>query len=390
MKIKSLSKIKNLKNKKVLLRVDFNIPQTAKRLGDDYRLRAALPTINYLLDRGAAVILISHWGDPVRPEKQLSTQRLAKLLQKISNLKVKFVPDIVGDKTQQAATSLQSGEIIFLENLRFHAGEKKNETAFAKKLAALADYYVNDAFSVCHRAQASVSAITKYLPAFAGLQLEQELLNLERIIKPKKPLVLVMGGAKISTKAPIIKKLYKTANQILIGGGIANSFLKKQGLEIGRSLYDQESLKKLSVFLKGKNVLDKIVLPVDVVVKDNRGYCRSRDVKEVKKSDAILDVGPQTISLFSAYIKKAQTIAWNGPLGKFEEAAYKHGTLAIAAIIAARSTGLAFGVVGGGETVAALKLTQMQGHVDWVSTGGGAMLSYLGGEKMPGLKNIIS
>ncbi|MBN2884539.1 phosphoglycerate kinase [Patescibacteria group bacterium] len=389
MKIKSLRQKRNWQGQKALLRLDLNVPQVKGKISDDYRLQAALPTINFLLNRKASVIIISHWGDPKGQEVYLSTRLLAKRLQKILQHKVKYVSDIVGDKAISSAKSLKEGEIIFLENLRFNAGEKKNDKKFAKKLASLADVYVNDAFSVCHRQQASISAIGTFLPVYAGLQLETELHNLQKILKPKKPLVVVMGGAKISTKAPLIKKLYSSANQILLGGGLANAFFKKSGIEIGRSLCDKDADKYLEQFFVRKKVMSKIILPIDVIVRTKNGRHQHKYLKDIKKSDSILDIGPDSITLFSAYIKKSQSIVWNGPLGKFEETPFKHGTMAIAAIIASRSSGRAFGLIGGGETVEALKMTKMEDYIDWVSTAGGAMLSYLGGEKMPGLKNII-
>jgi len=389
MKIKNLKQKRNWEGQKVLLRLDLNVPQVKGRIADDYRLQAALPTINFLLAKSARLIIVSHWGSPKGQESSLSTRLLAKRLQKILQQKVKYIPDIVGNKALAAATSLKDGQIIFLENLRFDAGEKKNDTKFAKKLASLADVYVNDAFSVCHRQQASISAISELLPAYAGLQLEDELRNLQKILKPKKPLVVVMGGAKISTKAPLIKKLYPSANQILLGGGLANTFLKKSGIEIGRSLCDKDADKYLRQFFTRKEIASKIILPIDVIVQTRAGKNKHKYLNDIKKSDAILDIGPDSIALFSAYIKKAQSIVWNGPLGKFEEAPFKHGTMAIAAIIASRSSGKAFGVIGGGETLEAFKMTKMENYIDWISTAGGAMLSYLGGEKMPGLKNII-
>lgn len=389
MKIKSLKQKRNWEGQKVLLRLDLNVPQVKGRIADDYRLQAALPTINFLLAKKARLIIVSHWGSPKGQESSLSTRLLAKRLQKILQQKVKYIPDIVGSKALAAAASLMDGQIIFLENLRFDAGEKKNDTKFAKKLASLADVYVNDAFSVCHRQQASISAISKLLPAYAGLQLEDELRNLQKILKPKKPLVVVMGGAKISTKAPLIKKLYPSANQILLGGGLANTFLKKSGIEIGRSLCDKDADKYLRQFFTRKKIASKIILPIDVIVQTRAGENKHKYLNDIKKSDAILDIGPDSIALFSTYIKKAQSIVWNGPLGKFEEAPFKHGTMAIAAIIASRSSGKAFGVIGGGETLEAFKMTKMENYIDWISTAGGAMLSYLGGEKMPGLKNII-
>ncbi len=390
MKIRNLKQKRQWRGQRVLLRVDFNVPVINGRIGEDYRIAAALPTIQYLLRQGARLIIISHWGDPQGVVAALSTRVLARRLQKLLKQPVKFIPEAIGPQVDKAVAGLKNGEIIFLENLRFYPGEKKNSSAFAKELAANADVYVNDAFSVCHREQASVSAITRYLPAFAGWQLTAEINNLQKILRPAKPLVVVMGGSKISTKAPIIKKLYPRASRILLGGGLANNFWRRQGREIGRSLYDNEADKIISRFFSGKKLLPKIILPIDVIVQAANGQSIRRELNAVKKSDKIFDIGPDSIALFCSYLKKAQTIVWNGPLGKFEEPAYKHGTLAVGTVIAARSTGHAFGLVGGGETVEALKMTKMETYVDWVSTAGGAMLSYLGGEKMPGLKNIIS
>lgn len=389
MKLRKITNKRKWQGLRVILRVDFNVPLIGHKIGEDYRLSASLPSINYLLNKGAALIIITHWGDPSGEDKNLSTRTLARRLEKLSDHTVKYIPDLIGAKAQKAAATMKAGEIIFLENLRFHPGEKKNDKKFAADLAALGDIYVNDAFSVCHRDQASVSSLSDLLPAFAGLQLEQELIHLERAVKPVKPLVLVMGGAKINTKAPMIKKLYPNTKKILIGGALANNFLKYYQYEIGCSMYDKESELIISSLLKDKKMEAKLVLPVDVIVKDQKAKPYRRLISEVKKTDTILDIGPDTIAIFSSYVKTAQTIIWNGPMGKFEEASYKHGSLTLASVIAARSTGRAYGLVGGGETVSALKLTKMEKHVDWVSTAGGAMLAYLGKEAMPGLKNLL-
>jgi phosphoglycerate kinase len=276
-----------------------------------------------------------------------------------------------------------------LENLRFYPGEYQNDAKFAAALADLADIYVNDAFAVCHRAQASVGAIKQYLPAYAGLLLEAELQALAKIKRPKKPLVVVMGGAKIATKAPLIIKLHAAADRILIGGALANNFFKHQGRQIGRSLVDSGSAQAVQSFFKRHRLDPKIILPQDVVVKGQNGQARVVAIAEVKRTDCILDIGPLTIADFASHIKSAATLIWNGPLGQFEESQFQHGTMAIATLIAARSSGRAYGVVGGGETVEALERTKMAADVDWVSTAGGAMLTYLGGEPMPGLTGIV-
>lgn len=387
MKLASIEKVKNLKNKKVLVRVDFNVPMEDGKVKEDYRIRAAVPTINFLVSHGAKVILMAHLGDPkgqVIPE--LSLKPAARLLSQIIKKPVNFVPETVGYKADNEVAKMIAGDIVCLENLRFNEGELNNSLKFAKHLAGLADLYVNEAFSVCHRAQASVSAIRKCLPTYFGLQLITEITNLDKILKPEHPLVVIMGGAKISTKAPLIAKMSTLADQVLLGGGLANNFLKQQKLEIGKSLFDKDSEVFVKKFFKGRKLMSKIILPVDVVVCDRQKKIKIKEVTAVNKSDVILDVGPETIALFASYIKQAKTIIWNGPLGKFEDSHYKHGTLAIATAVAARSTGKAYGLVGGGETVEALKQTKMESYVDFVSTAGGAMLSYLGGEKMPGLK----
>lgn len=386
MKIKSIRQAKKIGGKKVLLRADFNIPIKDGKIKDDFKIIACLPTIRFLLRYKCKIIIITHLGQPKKEEKKYSTEPIAEYLSKILDRKVKFIDECIGFKVGNVVSKMKEGEIIFLENVRFEAGEIKNDNKFAKGLSSLADIYVNDAFAVSHRRQATVSAIKKYLPAYAGLLLESEIINLNKVMRPKKPLIIVLGGAKIHTKIPLIKKLNKKAYKILIGGAIANNFLAAHNLEIGRSLADKESI-VYAKKVKNKN----IILPIDVIVnskKDGSGKVTVKDIDKINKKEIILDIGPRTIHLYAHLIKKAQTIVWNGPMGMFERERFKYGTLGIARVIAARSSGKAFGVVGGGETIEALKMTKMFEYVDWVSTGGGAMLSYLSGERMPGLDGI--
>ncbi len=391
MKIATLRKIKNIKNKVVFLRVDFNVAIKNGKVMEDYRIIAGLETINFLLERGARLVVATHLGDPKgKPAKEFSVKPVALRLKSLLKKPVKFIPEVIGEKVNKAISELKSGELIMLENLRFNSGELINDKKFAKELVAKADIYVNDAFSVCHRKQASVAAVKGYLPSYAGLLLEKEITALNKVLKPTKPLVVIMGGSKISTKAPLISKLYNASNQILLGGALVNNFFKYQKLEIGKSLFDADSLVVVKKFYKGKKLAAKIILPVDVVVKTKNGSALVRRPNEVKSGESILDIGPETISLYSQYIKAAHTLVWNGPMGKFEEPSFKHGTLTTALLVAARSSGKAYGLVGGGETVEALKLTKMEKYIDWVSTAGGAMLTYLGGEKMPGLLKIVS
>ncbi len=403
MKIKSIRAVKKIAGKKVFLRADFNIPLKNGKVEDDFKIAASLPTIRFLLRYKCRVIIGTHLGRPLKQagkktgrqenKKEYSTKPIARRLGELLGRKVKFIDDCVGPKVREAASGMKEGEILMLENLRFYKEEKENDKEFARELASLADIYVNNAFAVSHRAHASVSAIKKYKPAYAGLLLENEVLSLKKILTPRKPLVVVIGGAKIKTKLPMLKKIRRNAGKVLVGGALANNFLSALGYEVGRSLVDEENIKLAKkIYSKYKFLGNKkIILPLDVVVskrKDGGGKVSVKDIDKVNKSDVILDIGPRTIKLFSAFIKEARTIAWNGPMGKFESDHFRHGTLSIARVIAARSTGTAFGVVGGGETVEALKMTKMMDYVDWVSTGGGAMLAFLGGEKMPGLKGI--
>lgn len=391
MRIKSINGCKNLKDKKVLLRVDFNVPLKNGRVVDDYRILAGLPTINYLLAKEAKIIIIGHLGEPEHGyEKEFSLKPVAAYLQKLLKRKVKFISEIKEKKVTKIIETLQGGEIIFLENLRFYQGELDNDDQFAKLLASFADLYINDAFAVCHRNQASVAAIKKYLPSYAGLLLSQEVKVLTKILKPKKPLVVIMGGAKISTKAPLISKLYLSASQVLIGGALANNFWKFQNINIGKSLFDAGSEHDVKKFFKRGKLISKIILPRDVIVKTKNGEAVCKKPTAVLNSDSIYDIGPETISLYASYINKAKTLVWSGPMGKFEENSFKHGTINIATLVAVRSKGRAYGVVGGGETLLALKMTRMAEYVDWVSTAGGAMLTYLSGGKMPGLDKIIN
>ena len=391
MKIKSLKDIDNLKDKKIFLRLDLNVPLKNNRVADDYKIRAVLDTIETLLLHGAALIIATHLGKPKgKINSDLSVQPVAKYLAKLLGKKIKFIPSVVGSEVSKEAENLKSGEIVFIENLRFKKDELDNNEAFAKKLAALADIYVNDALAVSHRTQASVSAICKYLPSYAGLLLEKELQAFEKIIKPKKPLVVVMGGAKIKTKVPLIGKIYDSASYILLGGGLANSFLKFNKFEIGKSMYDEDSLAVIKKILRGRKNSRKLILPLDAVVSEKNGKIRPKKVENVLASDTIFDIGPETISVYAKYIKKAQTLVWNGPMGKFEDKDFQAGTMAIARLVASRSSGHAYGLVGGGETVAALRQSNMMEYVDWVSTAGGAMLAYLSREDMPGLKKIVS
>ncbi|MEI7620163.1 MAG: phosphoglycerate kinase [Candidatus Falkowbacteria bacterium] len=406
MAIRTIRQIKNLSGQAVFLRVDFNVPIKKGKVLEDFKIRQSLEDIDYLLEHGAKVIIATHLGGPkgkIVPD--LSTKPIATLLAKVIKKKINFL-DVTKAKDFGAAKKtiqkMKPGEVAFLENLRFNKGEQSDDLKWAENLASLADVYVNNAFAVCHRADASVSAIKKFLPAFAGLLLEQEIVNLNKVLHPKKPLVVLIGGAKIETKTTLIKNLFKSASHILVGGALANSFFVAKGYEVGGSMTDEESIKVAKTLLKKNRLLfsrrPKIVLPVDVITSTklddehqiaSGNVIRIRQADEIEKDEYICDIGPDTIGLFSKYIKKAQTIVWNGPMGMFEIPNFRQGTVIMARLIASRASGHAYGVIGGGETIEALNLSKMAEYMDWVSTGGGAMLSYLGGEKLPGLKGII-
>jgi phosphoglycerate kinase len=403
MKLKSICEVKNFKNKLVLLRVDFNVPLQNGRVKDDWRIRAVLPTFELLVKEGAKIIIISHLGRPMAmlnsKSKALASKKNQNLkfslkpvfnhLKKLVNFKIDFTRAEIGSKSlDKKIKTLKAGSALMLENIRFYIGEETNEREFAKKLSKLADIFVNDAFSVSHRDCASVSGVTKFLPSYAGLNLVKEVEVLEEVIKnPKKPMVVIMGGAKISDKIGVIKRLLPKSKAILIGGALANNFFKAKGFSIGSSLYDKEGVSIAKKFIKNK----KIILPIDAIITNGKKV----EIREVvlKKlcpnGFKIVDIGPRTIKLFSDYIRKAKTIVWNGPMGLFEDKRFAYGSLALAQIVGARSTGSAFGVVGGGETIEVLKKTGMEKYIDWVSTGGGAMLEFLEGKVLPGVRPLL-
>ena len=344
MKLRTIKKL-NLRAKKILLRVNFDLPIKKGRILDETRIKAHLPTIFYLMKNGAKTILISHLDDPLKNKKlktknkryqlkikkQYSLKPIYKKLKfKIKNLK--FVDDCLGEKVKKEIEKMKPGEAILLENLRFYKEEEKNDKIFAKKLASLADIYINDAFPVCHRNHASVSAITKYLPSYAGFLLEKEINNLSQILEePKYPLIVVMGGAKISAKLPVIKNLLKIADKILIGGALANTFFQAKALNINQSAYEEEMISEAKKISKNK----KIILPVDIKIKlKTKNKKQKIHIKNIKtdglrglnKNFQILDIGQETIKLFSKHVKSAKMIIWNGPMGYFEEKPFDRGT----------------------------------------------------------------
>lgn len=393
MEVKSLAEIKNLRGKTVLARVDFNVPIKRWKVLDDWRITKTLPTIGYLAEKGAKVVLMAHLGRPDGKWKwSLSLKPVAKHLQKVLGRKVLLLKDRVGSSSlKRKIERTKNGSIVILENIRFYQGEEKNDFKFAKELASLGDIFVNDGFAVCHRDGASISGIAKYLPSYAGILLQNEIEVLDGLLKkPKKPLVVLIGGAKIETKVGMIEGLIKKADQILIGGVIASVFLAAKGYDVGVSKVDEKSLEIAKRLLKNK----KIILPVDMIAGNVKNPRNARvveignDKKLADQNSSLVDIGPLTVNNYSSYIKKAQTIVWNGPMGMFEVKEYSHGTMALARLVAARSAGKVLGVIGGGETIEAVRKTKMERYIDWISTGGGAMLEFLGGKGMPGIEPL--
>lgn len=397
-----------VKGKTVLLRVDVNTPIDSKnRVTDDFRIQAVIPTIKFLRQHGCKVIVCAHLGRPKGSWNEKFTMKpVAQQMADI--LKLKFVEtnrklpdygvnhlifytgDIQQEQHRRILWNIPDKDIVFLENIRFYKGEEENSAFLGKHLASLADIYVNDAFGVSHRKAASVVAVAKHLPSFAGLLMEKEIKSLQHVLRaPKKPFVFLMAGIKISDKAKTLENVGKRADKIMLGGGIANLFFLAKGLEIGLSKVEKEA-EKLAWHIE-KNFKDKIILPSDVVVansKMEKSSIRSCEVYDVKKNEVILDIGPKTIMAFAKELKKSKTIVWNGPLGYFEKKPFDTGTMALAKLIGGMSKGKCFGVVGGGETVNAVREAGQQDYIDHLSTGGGAMLEFLAGEKLPGLEAL--
>jgi len=375
----------NVNGKKVLVRVDFNVPIKDGVVGDDTRIRAALPTIQYLLDHNAAVILCSHLGRPkAAPEAKYSMKPVAEYLSKLMGKPVAFAEDCIGPAAEEAAKKLKPGDVLVLENTRFHAGEEKNDPEMAKQMASLADLYVNDAFGSAHRAHASTEGVARFLPAVAGFLMEKEIRYLGQTIEnPERPFVAILGGAKISDKIGVIKNLLVKADTILIGGGMANTFFKAQGYPVADSLVQDDALDTARELLKDAGT--KLRLPVDVVIADKFEAEAEKKVipmGPVPDGWRILDIGPETIAHYSKVIAGAKTVVWNGPMGVFEFPKFAEGTYAVAHAVADSG---ATSVIGGGESVAAIQQSGLADKITHISTGGGASLEMLEGLVLPGL-----
>lgn len=370
--MKSIKDLKNLSGKKVILRADFNVPIENGKIVDDFRIKKVVPTISFLQKKGARVVIISHLGDEGKESLLPVAQRLKKYIKEVD-----FVgTPIFSDETENKINSMKKGEIVLLENLRRESGEKKNSPSFARALSRYGEIYINDAFSVSHREHASVVGITKYLPGYAGLQLETEVENLSKVFNPAHPFLFILGGAKFETKIPLIKKFLRSADSIFIGGAIANDFFKAKGCEVGASLVGNSNF-QIPVFIKSKN----LILPVDVEVTKNSKN-RFTDPSEVQPDECIVDVGPKTIEKLKELVNKAEFILWNGPLGKYENG-FGGGTEELLKII---SKSKAMSVIGGGDTTALISKLKIESKIGFVSTGGGATLDFLSKGSLPGIR----
>lgn len=378
----------DVEGKRVLVRVDFNVPLSDGTIGDDTRITAAVPTIQNLLDRGAAVILMSHLGRPKgKVDERYSLKPVAEHLQTILGTSVAFATDVVGESARQLTEDLKPGEVLLLENLRFEPGEEANDAGFAATLASFGDVYVNDAFGAAHRAHASTAAIAEKLPSAAGLLMAGEVEALGHVLhSAQAPLVVILGGAKVSDKIGVIESFLSKADAILIGGGMANTFLAAQGIKIGRSLVEEDRIDLARSLLdKAANGGVKLLLPVDVTVApaiDQPDQAETIPVEGDVGDRMILDIGPQTVRLFDTWISRARTIVWNGPMGVFEKPPFDSGTRDVAAAVAASE---GYSVVGGGDSIAALEQLDLVKHIDHASTGGGASLEFLEGKSLPGI-----
>ena len=385
----------DVKGKKVFVRVDYNVPFDEKQnITNDTRMVRTLPTINYLLDHGAAVILACHIGRPTEArEPQFSTKHLVKHLGELLKKEVKWASDCVGEEAEKLAADLKPGEVLLLENLRYHKAEKKNDPEFAKQLASLADIAVDDAFGVSHRAHASNAGVPKYIECVAGFLMEKEINYIGKTMEnPQRPFVAIIGGAKVSDKIGVISNMIDKVDTIIIGGGMAHTFDAAKGLPIGSSLCEEEKKPlALELLKKAEQKGVKVVLPLDVVIADKfaaDANTKTVPVDQIPDGWMALDSGDETSKEYVKALEGAKTVVWNGPMGVFEYEAFANGTLAVAQAVAKATEQGAISIVGGGDSVAALKKTGLTDKISHVSTGGGATLEFLEGKEMPGVAAI--
>lgn len=379
----------NIKGKRVFIRADFNVPlDEAQNITDDRRIRSTLPTINYAIDEGASVILASHLGRPKgKVDPKYSLRPVAKRLSRLLNKEVLFLEDCVGAEVEKAVKNMGKGDVILLENLRFHPEEEKNDDNFAKALASLADYYVNDAFGAAHRAHASIVGVPKYIPGAAGFLMRKEIQYLKGAVEsPVRPFVAILGGAKVSGKIGVLENLAQKVDKVIVGGGMAFTFIKAMGYEVGDSLVEEEMIDlAIRIMNRLRESKVKFYLPVDCVIAqsvEKGAETKIVPVQEIPKGWKALDIGPASTRLFAEVIQDAKTIIWNGPMGVFEIDAFSRGTFAVARAIA---DAYALTIVGGGDTDLAVHRAGVSDSISFISTGGGAALQLLEGKELPGI-----
>ena len=392
--MKSINQI-DFSEKKAFVRVDFNVPfDDAGRISDNSRIVAALPTIKHILSSGGSCILASHLGRPKGKTKDLSLSKLVPELEKLLSTKVLFSDDCIGEKTESQCSRLKPGEVILLENLRFYKEETNADESFAKKLSNLAEIYVNDAYGTTHREHASTSTMAKFFDLKSpGILLENEIASLKKLMdNPSGPVTAIIGGAKVSSKISVIANMLDVVDNLIIGGGMAYTFIKNNGGAIGDSIFEKDKLNDCSKIIslaEQKNV--NVFLPDDVVASNefsNEGLKKAVNIYNIPKGWQGLDIGPLTISKFKKIVTESKTILWNGPMGVFEMPSFEQGTLAIAKSVAKATSNGAFSLIGGGDSVAAIKKFNLQDDVSFISTGGGAMLESLEGKILPGIKAL--